>query len=88
MEIQVFSTFWNPLSQNKFFVKTIAKNATKEYKDSYHAGEWNFKIYDGDKIIWEGEEIGILKRYGRKKEIITESELYPLRGCLGETYRS
>ena len=103
MEIIVFQTFWGPLTQDKFFVKTIDSKDSREYKGFYQAGEWNFQIYDGEnlilesriqktlrqnylfryreyKIIWEGTEIGILKRSFRKKEIVTESESYPFPG--------
>ncbi len=103
MEIIVFQSFWGPLTQNKFFVKIIDERNTEEYKGSYDAGEWDFQLYKGDrlileskktkllrkklflryreyKIVWEGKEIGILKRSLGKKEIVTKNERYPFPG--------
>jgi hypothetical protein len=100
VEIHVSTTFWEPLTQNKFIVRTIDEKGTKEYKCSYEAGEWNFKMYGEDKlilesqriklsgketflgrqeyrIIWEGKQIGILKKSFMNKQIIAGNECYP-----------
>jgi len=57
MEIHVYQTFLGPLTQNKFFVRTVAEKRTKEYKCSYRAGEWNFQMYSKDKLILESQQI-------------------------------
>jgi len=100
MEIHISTSFTGPLFQNKFFVGIIDEKGPKEYKGSYEAGEWCFKLYEEDKlilesqriklsgkeiflgrqeyrIIWEGKEIGILKKKYIKKEIIAGTKCYP-----------
>ncbi len=63
MEIQVSTTFWGPLTQNKFFVRTIDEKGTKEYECSYEAGEWNFQMYAEGKLVLESQQ---LKLSGKK----------------------
>lgn len=99
MEIHVSTTFLGPLTQNKFFVRTIDENGTKEYECSYESGEWKFQMYEEDKLIlesqriklsakktflgrqnykilWERNEIGIVKRSYFKKEITFDGKNY------------
>lgn len=100
MEIHVSTTFLGPLSQDEFFVRTIDGKDLKEYKGTFEAGEWNFKLYVEDKlilesqrikltgketflereeyrIIWQGKEIGLLKKSYMKKDIIAGNKCYP-----------
>lgn len=100
MEIHVSTTFWEPLAQDNFSVRTIDGNETNEYKCSYVAGEWQFQMYAGDKLIleskrirlsgkktflghqsykilWDGNEIGILNRSYFKKELIFDGKRHP-----------
>ncbi len=100
MEIYVTTTFWGPLTQDKFNVRTVDEKKTTEYKGFYEAGEWKFQMYEGNrlvlesrrvklsgkrtfwghqryKILWEGKEIGILKRSFFRKELVFEGKNYP-----------
>lgn len=55
MEIHISTSFLGSFTQNKFVVKVTDHQNTKEYKGTYSAGEWAFKLYDDEKLIIESQ---------------------------------
>lgn len=62
MEIHVTTTFWGPLTQDKFLVRTIGEKGTKEYKCFYKAGEWGFQMFDEHKLILESRRVKLSRK--------------------------
>ncbi|WP_457571419.1 hypothetical protein [Desulfovulcanus sp.] len=61
MEIQVHTNFLGPLTQ-KFFVKAIDDKKSKEYKCAKETDDWDFKMYEENKVILESKRIKLSKK--------------------------
>lgn len=57
MEIQVSTSFLGSITQDKFSVKTIDHQNTKEYEGTYNAGEWAFKLFEEERIVLESQRV-------------------------------
>ena len=62
MEIQVSTSFFGPLTQNKFFVRLVDDRETREFKGKYDAGEWKFELFDEKKLILESRKVKLSKK--------------------------
>lgn len=63
MKIIVSTSFLGIITQNKLSVKTVDEFRSIEYSGTYHAGEWEFKLFNNEnKIVLESKREKLPKK--------------------------